>query len=100
MSVHVSSVKSYVAVFLALLALTALTVWVAFFNLGAFNNVAALGIAVLKATLVVLFFMHVRYSTRLTKLVVTSGVFWLFLLFAFTMADYLTRNSFLGVPGK
>ena len=100
MSVHVSSIKSYLAVFLALLVLTALTVWVAFFDLGAFSNVAALGIAVLKATLVVLFFMHVRHSTRLTKLTVAGGLFWLLLLFAITIGDYLTRNWFLGVPGK
>jgi cytochrome c oxidase subunit IV len=100
MSVHVTPVRTYIAVFCALLVLTGLTVWVAFFNLGAFNNVAALGIAVVKASLVVLFFMHVRTSTRLTKLVVVGGVFWLLLLFAFTLGDYLTRNTFLGVPGK
>ena len=100
MSVHVSSKTSYFLVFLALMVLTALTVWVAFFDLGPWSNVVALGIAVTKATLVVLFFMHVAHSTRLTKLVVAGGFFWLLILFVFTLNDYLTRTSFLGVPGK
>lgn len=99
MSVHVSSKLTYFAIFAALMVLTTLTVWVAFYDLGAFSDVVALGIAVTKATLVVLFFMHVRYSTRLTKLVVGSGIFWLFILFAFALADYWTRG-WLGVPGK
>lgn len=100
MSVHVSSVKSYLAVFVALMVFTALTVWVAFFDLGVFSNVVALAIAVTKAVLVILFFMHVSHSTRLTKLTVVGGFFWLLLLFTFTLGDYVTRNWFLGVPGK
>ena len=62
-----------------------------FFDLGPLNTIAALGIAVFKATLVVLFFMHVRYSSRLTWAVVIGSVFWLGILLALTMADYLTR---------
>lgn len=99
MSAHVERTQTYLLIFLGLMVLTATTVWVAFQDLGVFNNVAALTIAVAKATLVVLFFMHVRHSTRLTKLVVMAGLFWLMLLFLFTLADYMTRG-WLGVPGK
>jgi len=99
MSFHVSPVRSYVGVFLALLVLTGLTVFVAFQDLGPMNNFVALGIAVLKASLVILFFMHGKYSTRLTKLVIVSAFFWLLLLFAFTMSDFVSRG-WLGVAGK
>lgn len=91
MSVHVSPVRTYVGVFLALMVFTALTIWAAFIDLGAFNNLVALGIAVTKAVLVILFFMHVRYSTRLTAIVVACGFFWLLLLLVLTWADYATR---------
>ncbi len=70
---------------------TYVTVQIAFFDLGALNTVAALTIAVFKAVLVVLFFMHVKYSTRLTWAVVIGSVFWLGILLALTMSDYLTR---------
>ena len=86
----------YYAVFAALMVGTALTVGVAFIDLGAMNNVLMLGIAMTKALLVILFFMHVRWSTRLTWLVVASGFFWLIILFGITMTDYLTRGW---VPG-
>ena len=86
----------YYAVFAALIVGTALTVGVAFLDLGALNNVLMLGIAATKALLVVLFFMHVRWSTRLTWVVAASGFFWLLILFALTMTDYLTRGM---VPG-
>jgi cytochrome c oxidase subunit 4 len=99
MSVHVSSVRLYVAVFLALMAFTALTIWAAFIDLGPLNNLVALGIAVTKAVLVILYFMHVRTSTRLTAIVVASGFFWLAVLLVLTYSDYATRGL-LGVPGK
>ncbi len=99
MSVHVSPVRLYLAIFFALLVGTALTVWAAFMEFGPFNNIVAMAIAVAKATLVVLFFMHVKYSTRLTKLVVAGGFLWLGLLFLFTLADYMNRG-WLGVAGK
>jgi cytochrome c oxidase subunit 4 len=99
MSFHISPVRSYVGIFLALMVFTALTVWVAFQDLGPINTLVALGIAVVKATLVILFFMHARYSTRLTKLVIVSAFFWLFVLFAFTMSDFMSRG-WMGVPGK
>ncbi len=99
MSVHVSSVKTYILIFSALMVLTAITVGAALFDLGALNNVVMLTIAVTKATLVVLFFMHVAHATKLIKLVVVSSMFWLLLLFVFTMSDYMTRG-WLGVAGK
>jgi cytochrome c oxidase subunit 4 len=71
---------------------TYLTVQVAFFDLGALNTVVALTIAVFKATIVVLFFMHVKYSTRLTWAVVLGSVFWLGILLVLTLSDYLTRR--------
>lgn len=91
MAGHVS-LKVYLGVFLALLVLTTITVVVAFFDLGVLNDVVALGIAVLKATLVVLFFMHVKGSARATKLAVVSGFLWLAILFGLTLSDYLTRG--------
>lgn len=88
---HVASVKSYVGIFLTLMVLTVVTVAVAYVNLGQFNKVVALGIASFKATLVILYFMHVKYSSRLTKLVVVSGFFFLVILLGLTMTDYGSR---------
>ncbi len=93
MQVHVVPVRTYLAVFIALLALTATTTAAAFVDLGPFNNVVALGIAALKVTLVVLIFMHVKYSPRLIPLVVTAGLFWLVILIALSLTDYLMRES-------
>ena len=93
---HVVPVRLYVTIFLALMVLTAITVAVAFVDLGPLNNVMMLGIAVGKATLVVLYFMHVRYSTRMIPLVAGAGFFWLLIMFGFTLSDYLTRG-WLGV---
>jgi len=92
MSEHVTSRKIYYAVFAALMLFTYVTVAVAKIDLGRFNTIVALTIAVTKAVLVVLFFMHVRYSTRLTKLVVVGGFVWLALLIGLTMADVATRG--------
>jgi len=89
---HVVRTRTYFAIYAILLACTYLTWQVAFFDLGALNTVAALAIAVFKAVLVVLFFMHVKYGTRLTRVVVIGSVFWLGLLLALTFADYLTRG--------
>jgi cytochrome c oxidase subunit 4 len=83
--------RIYYAIFAVLMLCTGLTVAIAFIDLGPLNIVAALVIAVFKATLVVLFFMHVRYSTRLTWAVVVGSVFWLGILLSLTMTDYLTR---------
>src|SRR2546425_4105702 len=91
MTEHIVPTRVYYTIFGILLLCTYLTVQIAFFDLGAFNTIAALVIAVVKAVLVVLFFMHVKYSTRLTWAVVIGGVFWLGILLALTMSDYLTR---------
>ena len=92
MSLHVFPIRVYLAVFAALMLLTLITVGMAFVDLGALNTIIALTIAVAKALLVILFFMHVRYSSRLTWVCVTAGVFWLALLLTLTMSDYLTRG--------
>jgi cytochrome c oxidase subunit 4 len=86
----------YYAVFAALIVGTALTVGVAFIDLGPLNNILMLGIAITKALLVILFFMHVRWASRLTWVVAASGFFWLLILFGLTMTDYLSRGW---VPG-
>src|SRR4051794_19409877 len=92
MSGHVAPKTMYYGVFLALLVGTGLTVAAAFVNMGAMNNVVMLTIACIKALLVILFFMHVRWSTRLTWVVVAAGFFWLLILFGLTMTDYLSRG--------
>jgi cytochrome c oxidase subunit 4 len=89
---HIVPTRVYYAIFAILMGCTALTVWIAFFDLGPLNTIAAMTIAVFKATLVVLFFMHVKYGTKLTWAVVIGSVFWLGILIAFTLADYLTRG--------
>ncbi len=89
---HVSSVASSVTIWLALLAFTGLTVGAAFIELGPLNTVVALVIATCKAILVVLFFMHVKYThEKLTGLVIVSAIFFLFILLSLSMADYATR---------
>jgi cytochrome c oxidase subunit IV len=84
MSEHIMSSKFYYTIWIALLCLTGITAAVSFVDLGPFN---------VKALLVVLFFMHVKYtSEKLTKIVIVSAIFWLFLLLALSMADYATRH--------
>jgi cytochrome c oxidase subunit 4 len=96
---HVVSVSTYVAVFLALMVLTGATVWASGHDFGAMNTAVALTIAVTKATLVVLFFMHVKYGTQLVKLFVVAAIAWLGLLFLITMSDYASRG-WLSPRGK
>ena len=81
------------------MVLTAVTVTVAFINLGGLNFPVALGIAILKATLVILFFMHVKYSSRLTKLICGTAFFFLLVLFGLTLSDYLSRGWFTAPSG-
>jgi cytochrome c oxidase subunit 4 len=100
MSEHVSSPKLYFAIFAALIVLTGATVVVARIDLGAANDVVALTIAVVKALLVMIFFMHLRHSTRLTVLTAMAGFFWLAILILITMSDYVSRGVILPVPGK
>jgi cytochrome c oxidase subunit IV len=93
MSEHIVPLKIYVTIFLALLVGTGLTVFAGLHDFpGNLNVIIALTIAVVKATLVVLYFMHVRYSSRLIWVVFTSALFWLAILFVFTFSDYLTRG--------
>ena len=89
---HVVPKKIYYTIFGILMLCTYLTVQIAFFDLGELNTVAALGIAALKATLVVLFFMHVKYSTRLTWAVVAGSIFWFGIMLTLTLVDYMTRG--------
>ena len=92
MSEHVVPVRVYVGVFVTLLVMTAATTAIASVDLGPWNTVAALAIAFFKATLVVLFFMHVKYSPTLTKIVIAGGIFWLAILLALTFSDFATRG--------
>jgi cytochrome c oxidase subunit 4 len=91
MSEHIVPKKLYYTIFGALMVGTALTVGAAFINLHNFNIVVALLIAAVKASLVIFFFMHVKYSSRLTKLWVAIGFIWLGLMLAITLTDYFSR---------
>jgi cytochrome c oxidase subunit 4 len=99
MSEHIVSPRVYVAVFLVLMVLTGLTVLASTIDLGRWNTPVALVIAVTKAVFVVLFFMHVKYSSRLVALAVGGGLLWLLTLIAGVAADYLTRG-WVGTPGS
>jgi len=93
MSEHIVPVRIYLTIFLALLFGTGLTVAAAFVDFPwQFNTVVALTIAVAKATLVVLYFMHVRYSPRLVWLIVGAALFWMGIMFSLTFSDYFTRG--------
>jgi len=98
MSGHVSPKSVYYSIFGALMVLTAITVFAAFVNLGNLNFPVAMAIATIKATLVVLFFMHVKYSSHLTKLVVATSLFFLFILLSETFMDYATRGLGPNLP--
>jgi cytochrome c oxidase subunit IV len=99
MTGDIDSVKTYVGVLVVLLILTGLTTGVAYINLGAMSTVVALSIAVCKMLLVALFFMHIRHSDKLTKLVVSGGLMWLGILLLLTLTDFATRD-WIGVLGK
>jgi len=92
MSEYIVPRSTYVTVFLVLICLTGLTTTVAFFDLGLFNPVVALTIAIIKASLVVLFFMHLRYGEQVTWIVWGAAIFWLCILLVLIMSDYLTRS--------
>jgi len=100
MAGHVSPLRTYYMIFGALMVLTAITVIVAFINLGPFNFPVAISIAILKATLVVLFFMHAKFSSRLTKLFIATGFFFLLILFTLTLTDYLSRGWLTAPPSS
>lgn len=92
MSEKIVSKKVYFTIFALLLLFTFLTVWVASIDLGAYNTIVALAVAVTKALLVALWFMHIKYSNRLTQIVVASGLFWLVIMIVLTLFDYRTRT--------
>jgi cytochrome c oxidase subunit 4 len=98
-SAHITPVRTYVATFAALLILTAVTYLVAIRDFGMLNTPIALAVAFLKASLVVIYFMGLRYNTPLTKVTAVAGFFWLIILFGITLSDYATRG-WLGVPGR
>lgn len=92
MSDHVSPVSLYVTIFLALMVLTAMTVGAAFVDLGSFNFPVAMAIAVFKASLVIWFFMHVKYQSHLTKLTLATGLFFLTILLGMMLIDYTSKR--------
>ena len=94
--IHVSSFGFSFLIFGALIALTALTVGVAYVDLAWLNTPIALTIATAKAALVLAFFMHLKWSPQLTVLVAVTGFLWFVILVAFTVADYLSRSPVLG----
>jgi cytochrome c oxidase subunit IV len=100
MTEHISHVKTYWVVWFALMVLMVITVALSRVTMpGPLNTLIALGIAAVKATLVLLFFMHLKYeSYKLSAVVFGAGLFWLLILFGLNLVDYLTRHT-LGVPG-
>jgi len=94
---HIVSPGMYLTIITTLLVLTGITVFAAFVDLGQFNIVVALLIATIKATLVVLIFMHAKYAPERTKLVIIAGIFWLALLLFMTLSDYASRVDYRGV---
>ena len=99
MTHHITPVRTYVAVFIALLLLLVATVAASFMPLGDLHFPIAMTIAVAKAVLIVLFFMHVLHSHRLTMIVAVAGFLWLGIMLALTLSDYLSRD-WLKIPGK
>jgi cytochrome c oxidase subunit 4 len=95
---HVVPKSLYLTIFGLLMVLTAATVGLAFVDLGVMNIAVALAVAVVKASLVVLFFMHVKYSSRLVQLVVLASIVWLLILFGITLSDYITRGWLVAPP--
>jgi len=85
-------IRTYIKVWAALLGLLALTVGAAYVPLGPFNTITAMSIAVTKAVIIALYFMHLRYSPRLTWVFAGAGFFWLLLLFTLALSDYATRR--------
>jgi len=92
MNHHITPVRNYLLVFVVLISLTITTIIVAGIDLGEYNFIVAITIAVIKASLVVWFFMHVNRSSSLTRLFVGAGLFWLMILLVFVLSDYLSRG--------
>ena len=94
---HVVPVRTYLIIFAALMVLAVLTVGASFVDLGSLNTFIALTIAVSKAFLIMAFFMHLKYSSKLTLLIALMGFFWLIVFFVITIGDYMARGS---IPGE
>jgi cytochrome c oxidase subunit 4 len=92
MSETIVSKSTYILVWAILLVLLVITIGVSYVHLGWLNPVAAVTIAVIKAVIIILYFMHVRYGPKLVRVVIAAGFFWLMILLALTMGDYLTRR--------
>jgi cytochrome c oxidase subunit 4 len=99
MSGHVTAIKTYLAVFGGLMALTAVTVWVATVDVGMWNTVVALAVAGAKASLVIWFFMEVRHARPVTRMAVAGGIVWLVILLVFLFSDYASRGWLAGGRG-
>jgi cytochrome c oxidase subunit 4 len=99
MADHVSPISLYITIFASLMVLTGVTVGAAYVDLGAFNFATAMVIASFKASLVVWFFMHVKYQSHLTKLTVATGLFFLTILLGMSLVDYVSRDNFQGPGG-
>lgn len=97
MTHHIVPIRVYLGVFVALLVLMAATVGAAYFDLGIFNNVVALLIAMAKTSLIMLYFMHLRYSSRLTQAFAAVGFLFLLILIVGTLHDYFTRGDFTNI---
>ena len=100
MSDHVSPVSLYLTIFGALMVLTGVTVSAAYVDLAPFNFAVAMLIAGFKASLVVWFFMHVKYQSHLTKLTVATGLFFLAILLGLSLVDYVSRDNFTGAEPR
>ena len=98
MNPHVVPIRTYLSVFIALMVVLVVTVLASFLDLGPFSIVVALTIAVMKAVLIVVFFMHLRTSSQLTRIFAGAGVVWLIIMLGLTLNDYISR-PWLGVPG-
>ena len=96
--IHIAKDSLYFAILGALLVLTAVTVWVSFLDLGWANDIVALAVAFSKASLVILFFMHVKYLGNMTKLLVACGLVWMGLMFLLTYMDYASRSAIVDEP--
>lgn len=96
---HIVPIPIYLTIFATLLVMTGVTVWAAYQDFGVFNLAIALAIAAFKATLVVLYFMHVKYASKLTQLASVLGFIWLSIMIGFTYSDVVTRDWVGGDPG-
>jgi cytochrome c oxidase subunit 4 len=99
MSAHNISLRTNVGIFAALMVFLLVTIGAAYIDMGPYNTVVSLGIAVSKAILIMLYFMHLKFSSRLTWIFAGAGFFWLTILIALSMSDFLTRG-WLGIDGK